>query len=312
MDTIINWLLDGDTSIAFQTKRDLLNLNTVELAHLQNKIETEGFGKGFLDKRNENGHWGNGFYSPKWICTHYSLLELKGIGISPLNAKCQESSRLILECRTGIDGGIDYGKKPGYSDVCINGMILSLLCYFQIIDERINKLIDYLLEHQMPDGGWNCRYCLGATHSSLHTTISVLEGFDEYLRGKYEYRKSEVIRAAANGIEFTLIHKLFRSHRTGEVIDPKMLMLSYPSRWRYDILRALDLFRSTETKYDSRMDDAIDVLLTKQMKDGKWPLQNRHAGEVHFNMEQVGKGSRWNTLRAIRVLQYYGIDCKFS
>ncbi|MDY6866015.1 MAG: hypothetical protein SVY15_08620 [Halobacteriota archaeon] len=99
----------------------------------------------------------------------------------------------------------------------------------------------------------------------------------------------------------------FQSHRTGEIIDKKMLMLSYPSRWRYDILRALDFFQEAGIDYDERMNPAIEILLKKRRKDGRWPLQMKHKGQVHFDMEETGKPSRWNTLRVMRVLRWFKI-----
>ncbi|MDY6965443.1 MAG: hypothetical protein SVM80_05655 [Halobacteriota archaeon] len=105
---------------------------------------------------------------------------------------------------------------------------------------------------------------------------------------------------------------MFQSHRTGEIIDKKMLMPSYPSRWRYDILRAFDYFQAAKIGYDERMDPAIEILLKKQKKDGRWPLQMKHKGQVHFDMKETGKPSRWNTLRAMRVLRWFGIHSDSS
>lgn len=169
----------------------------------------------------------------------------------------------------------------------------------------------------MSDGGWNCAHLKGATHSSLHTTLCVLEGLNEFKScpkdpsDKKKYRTDEIVRAEKLGIEFLLVHHLYKSHRTGEVIDPKMLRLSYPSRpkdpsdWRYDILRALDYLRTTQKYYDERMSDALILIEKKQHENGKWLLQTKHEGETHFEMEKVGKPSRWNTLRALRVLNHF-------
>jgi hypothetical protein len=162
---------------------------------------------------------------------------------------------------------------------------------------------------QMGDGGFNCQsnQLAGAVHSSLHSTISVLEGIGEYLDGGYAYRAGEFISIAEQGREFLLQHRLFRSDHTGKVIQASFLMLSYPSRWFYDILRALDYFRSVGAPYEPRLQDALDLLVQKRRKDGCWPLQARHAGQVHFDMEKPGQPSRWNTLRALRVLKHFGV-----
>ena len=158
----------------------------------------------------------------------------------------------------------------------------------------------------MKDGGFNCESnTKGAIHSSMHSTISVLEGILEYANAGYTYRLNELHESADKSRAFLLQHRLFRSDRTGEVIDKKMLMLSYPSRWRYDILRALDYFQFAGIDYDPRMQDALDALMKKRRKDSRWPVQARHPGQTHFEMEKTGGPSRWNTLRAMRVLQHF-------
>ena len=142
----------------------------------------------------------------------------------------------------------------------------------------------------------------------MHSTLSVAEGILEYAKNGYRYRLKELKKAEEQSRAFLLDHKLFRSDRTGKIIDKKMLMLSYPSRWRYDILRAMDYFRLACVEYDSRMDDAMNVLFRKRRADNRWPLQARHPGQTHFEMEKAGKPSRWNTLRALRVLKHFKVD----
>jgi hypothetical protein len=170
-------------------------------------------------------------------------------------------------------------------------------------------MIDFLVGTQMPDGGFNCQSNRqGATHSSLHSTLSVLEGIHEYLSNGYTYRAKELEQIAGMAREFMLQHRLFRSDKTGEIISPNFLMLSYPGRWFYDILRALDYLRAAGVEYDPRMQDALDVLTSKRRKDGAWPLQRKISGLTHFDMEKPGQPSRWNTLRALRVMNHFGLD----
>ncbi len=308
-DEIIEWLLNGDVSIQYYVHKDLLSSDLATQQKLQKRIERGGWGALLLSQRQENGHWGRGFYVPKWTSTHYTLLDLKNIGLPRENEKVRSSIKMIFNEAIGIDGGIDYSKhlKRQQSDVCIDGMVLNFASYFQQITPQLLRIVDLLLSVQMKDGGWNCEHIQGATHSSLHTTASVLEGLLEYRKAGVDYRRKEVEKAEEEGTEFILQHQLYKSHRTGETIDKKMLMLSYPSRWRYDILRAFDYFQSAKIKYDHRMNSAIEVLLKKQRKDGKWPLQMKHPGQVHFDMEKARQASRWNTLRALRVLRHYGI-----
>jgi hypothetical protein len=165
------------------------------------------------------------------------------------------------------------------------------------------------LHEIMPDGGFNCRTTRsGAIHSSLHTTLSVLEGLIEFQKAQYTYRMDEVQSAIKSAEEFILIHQLFLSDRTGEIIRKDFLNLPYPSRWKYNILRALDYFQYSGSKWDKRMNPAIQVLLKKRNKNSTWNVQAKHPGKVHFQMEKAGKPSRWNTLRAIRVLKHFDIE----
>jgi hypothetical protein len=301
---LITWLLEGDVSIQYQVHRDLL---AIEKPHLRERIAAEGWGAKFLSFRKKEGHWGRAFYQPKWISTHYTILDLKNLGIFPDIQEIKESLLLILQKHTGVDGGINPSRTIKQSELCISGMFLNYASYFEMRESDLTCIVDFVIGEQMGDGGFNCEVNRGgAIHSSLHTTISVLEGILEYVNNSYSYRTSELKQIAAEAREFILQHKLFRSDHTGEIIDKRMLMLSYPSRWRYDILRALDYFQFAGIDYDPRMQDALDILKNKRRKDNKWPLQARHPGKVHFEMEKSREPSRWNTLRAMRVLKHFG------
>jgi len=304
-DELIQWLLEGDVSIQYQVHRDLIGR---QKKSLRDRIANEGWGARFLDFRKKEGHWGQRFYQPKWISTHYTLLDLKNLAISPGNKDIRASISKALKTAKGPDGGILPIGPNGRSEVCVSGMFLNYAAYFQTDENDLSSIVDFILSQYMKDGGFNCNSNRnGAVHSSLHTTISVLEGILEYRNNGYAYRLKDLQEAESTSREFILQHRLFRSHRTGEIIDKKMLMLSYPSRWKYDILRALEYFQLAGVKYDSRMDDAIQVLLKKRRSDGTWPLQAKHPGQVHFDMEKTGKPSRWNTLRALRVLKHFKI-----
>jgi hypothetical protein len=301
-DRIIHWLLEGDVAIQHQVNRDLLG---TELPALRKRIATEGWGKKYLQARHENGHWGQGFYQPKWISTHYTLLDLKNLGFPPDHPLPLASINIILDHQIGVDGGVNPAGTIKQSDVCINGMFLNYACYFKVAPQSLYSIVDFIIDQQMPDGGFNCQANRqGAVHSSLHSTISILEGIWEYVSNGYDYRQAELQSMAADAREFILQHQLFRSDHTGKIIDKRMLMLSYPTRWRYDILRALDYFQAAGIRYDPRMQSALDILVQKQRKDSAWPVQAKHPGQTHFDMEKTGDPSRWNTLRALRVLQH--------
>ncbi|HEX9974946.1 MAG TPA: hypothetical protein VGD14_23025, partial [bacterium] len=238
---VIQWLLAGDPTIRWQTLRDLTDSNPNEVLREQERIPLEGWGAMVLALQDQSGKWANGIYSPKWTSTTYTMLLLRDFGLPPTNGQAQQACQLLLDRGFYHDGGINYFGSLKHSETCVTGMIFSLLAYFLYPDERIHILADHLLDQQMTDGGWNCQSYNGATHSSFHTTISVLEGLRAY--EKLAPKNVEEIRTAqARGREFLLIHRLFKSHRTGKIVNPAFTRFSFPPRWRYDILRALDYF----------------------------------------------------------------------
>ena len=302
-ESILGWLLAGDVSIQYQTWRDLLFKDKKEL---QLQISQQGWGKAFLDKRNPSGHWGRKFYQPKWTSTHYTLLDLKNLNIAPDVPEISEAIDLILTTRKSADGGINPAESIANSDVCVNGMFLNYASYFLTQEKELVSIIDFLLDQKMPDGGYNC--CSnqsGAVHSSMHSTLSVMEGYVEYLKNGYSYKKEIIERALLEARSFLMIHRLYLSDRTGEVIHPEFLKMRYPRRWKYDILSALDLFQYAGFPWDERMRPALEILIGKRNKHGTWNLQAKLPGAFHFEMEKPGNPSRWNTLRALRILKHY-------
>lgn len=299
----MEWLLKGDVSLQYQVYRDLLGTDRKEL---QDSIESEGWGKRFLSLRKPDGNWGLKFYQPKWTSTHYTLLDLRNLCISPQNELVKESIEIILKNEKGPDGGIRPVSKEQKCDVCLNGMFLNYASYFKADEDALKSVIDFILDQKMSDGGFNCRLNrFGAKHSSLHSTLSVLEGITEYQFNGYRYRTDELEQVRQSGVGFILLHQLFISDRTGKIINKDFLKLTYPCRWRYDVLKALDYFRYANVNWDDRMQPAIDVVLKKRNKDGTWNNTAKHPGQVHFEMEKAGKPGRWNTLRAMRVLKHY-------
>jgi hypothetical protein len=303
---IIKWLLKGDVSTQYQVHLDLLD---TERSDLQNRIEREGWAAVFLSKRHPDGHWGQAFYQPKWISSHYTLCDLRNLYIKPDHQLIQESINNIATLHKTKDGAINHSTIDGQGDVCVNGMFLNYASYFKTKEEQLRSVVDFILSQRMPDGGFNCRSNYsGAKHSSLHTTLSVLEGIAEYRLNGYAYRMEELNAAERSAQEFILLHQLFISDRTGEIINKGFLRFAYPRRWKYDILSALDYFQYTGKKWDDRMQAAIAVLFKKRNATGTWNVQAKHPGQIHFEMEKAGKPSRWNTLRVLRVLKHFKIN----
>jgi len=304
---IIQWLMAGDPSIRWQTKRDLLDVTDDEFELERQQIVTTGWGKTLLSYQQADGKWGGGLYSPKWVSTTYTMLLLRRLGLPPSNKQAQKACALLLEKGFHKDGGVNFWRSYEYSETCVTGMILSILAYFQFLEKRVDQLIEHLLAQQMKDGGWNCQSYRGATHSSFHTTINVLEGLQEYQNVSSSYLQ-ELLMAQHKAQEFLLVHKLYKSHRTGKIVNPAMTRFSFPPRWRYDVIRALDYYRECNAPIDERLKDAVDLLMKKRRSDGKWLLQNRYPGKTFFEMETPGESSRWNTLRALRILKWWNGD----
>lgn len=312
-DDTIRWLLEGDPAIRWQVLQDVLGAAERTVERERQKVAREGWGARLLAKQDPEGTWAGGrssdggLYSPKWISTTYTMLLLRDFGLPAPNRQARKACGLLLDGGLKRDGGINYGiwsRWTGTSETCVNGMVLSLLSYFKYDDDRLDTVADHLLGQQMPDGGWNCRRPYGATHSSVHTTISVLEGLRFY--ELHCGRKVRPIRAAQRrGREFLLVHRLFRSQRSGDIIKPIFLRFSFPPRWHYDILRALDYFQAVNAPRDQRLGEAIDIVRSTQREDGRWTLQNRYRGKTYFELERLGAPSRWNTLRALRVLKWW-------
>ncbi len=235
------------------------------------------------------------------------MLMLRDFGLPATNRQARKACAVLLDGGFQRDGGINYGtwaKWTGRSETCVTGMVLSILSYFEHDDDRLDTIADHLVAQQMPDGGWNCRRPSGATHASVHTTISVLEGLRLYElhRGR---EVGDVRAAQRRGREFLSVHRLFRSHRTGDIIKPAFSRFAFPPRWHYDILRALDYFQATNAPRDPRLAEAIDIVRSSPRKDGRWSLQHSHRGKTYFALERLGAPSRWNTLRALRVLRWW-------
>lgn len=304
---VTDWLLEGDPAIRWQTLRDLLGApEAAWQAERQRTIET-GWGAQLLALQDTDGKWGGGIYSPKWISTTYTLLTLCAIGLPRECEAAQRGARLALESLLGPQCDTKFQQKLAECDRCIVGMILQLAVYFQIADERIEAIVDNLLLEAMPDGGWNCRRHRRPEphHSSFHTTFNVLEGLRTYVELYADARRADVLAAERRAQELMLQHHLFKSDKTGKVIQPKFTLLSFPPRWHYDVLRGLDYFARTNAPQDERLQDSIDLLLTKRDQDGRWPLEYVYQAKVFFNMERQGRPSRWNTLRALRVLRWW-------
>jgi hypothetical protein len=309
--SVLDWLLDSDPAIRWQALRDLAGAPPEIVAAERARVATEktGWGARLLALQGEDGRWEGGALFPArriqsndgqpWTATAYSLVLLQDFGIDPRNNTVREAvTKVRQNCRW------EHAGQPFFSgevEPCINGLTVALGAYFgQDVDGVVARLVD----EQLEDGGWNCEAENGSVRSSFHTTIRVLEGLLEHERATGG--SAESIAARRRGEEYLLERRLFRRKSTGEVVDPAYRQFSFPTRWHYDVLRALEYFRTAGDRPDSRVDEAIDLLRSKQQPDGTWLLENTHPGAVHFPLDAGdGRPSRWNTLRALRVLHWY-------
>ena len=303
-EAVLDWLLAGDSAVGYQTRRDLLGKEDPALLA---RIATDGDTAAILAARGQNGHWGRGFYQPKWTSTHYTLLELANLGLPSTHPAARDSVEMLLREEKGPDGGLNPSRTLGLSDVCVNGMALNYCSHFDSPTDPLRSLVDFILEQRLADGGFNCRSNRsGATHSSVHTSLSVIEGCTAYLAAGHDHRADEVREARVTAIEFLLRHRLFRSHRTGEPIHVDMTRLHHPARWRFDVLRCLDALAAARLAYDARMDDGLELLRERQRPDGSWAANRGYAGETHVSYPRAGEPNRWVTLVALRVLRAFG------
>jgi hypothetical protein len=300
---VVEWLLAGDVAVRYQATRDLLGRDDPDL---QARIADEGDGATLLAARLSNGHWGSTFYRPKWTSTHYVLLELCHLGLPPTDPVARDGCDLVLRTERTSDGGLGpVSAAHGVSDLCIDGMALEYLSWFRADPEALTALVDLLLAERMADGGFNCQRRSRATHSSVHTSVSVIEGITAYQRSGYSHRLDELEVARDSAVEFLLRHRLFRSEWTGRPISQEITRLHHPARWHYDALRGLDALRAAGTPYDDRMADALELVRGRRRADGRWAAHRGYPGETHLAYTPPGQPNPWVTLIASRVLATY-------
>jgi hypothetical protein len=282
VDEVLEWLLAGDPAVLWRVQRDITGGDWRET---RLRVGQEGWGAELLSHRRDDGTWPPGWYSPKWTSTFYSLQVLQQLGVP-----APDSVKALLVKGLQPDGTFRLWSS-GREDTCVRAMMLTMATRAGV---PMPGAVERLLTEQMPDGGWNCQR--QATHASFHTTLSTLEAL-----APFESSRVDVAHAAGAGREFLLAHRLFRSHRTGAVVRESFTRFSFPPYWYYDVLRALDYWRAFG--WDPRLGEALD-LVHRRRRHGTWTRQNRHPGETWFEMERTGTPSRWNTLRALRVLDW--------
>jgi hypothetical protein len=306
---VVAWLLEGDPAIRWQVLEDLVGAPPDVVAAERARIEHEGWGARLLAAEDPDGLWAGGACFPAsytgaepgqpWTATMHSLQTLQILGLDPTSAAATRAVSLVAEHGRWEHAGQRYF--DGEVEPCINGRTIDTGAYFGC---DVSGIVERVLGERLPDGGWNCEAEHGSVRTSFDTTINVLEGLLGFERATGE---AGAVRAARHsGEEYLLQRGLFRRLSTGEVADPGYLQFAFPYYWHYDVLRALDHFRRAGADPDPRMTEAVEVVRSKRQPDGRWLLECIHPGRVHLHLEDgVGAPSRWNTLRAMRVIAWW-------
>jgi hypothetical protein len=309
--SVIEWLLDSDPSIRWQAMRDLTDATAAEVAAERARVATEGVGARLLALQAADGRWGGAAWNRGWDSTMHALMLLRDLGLDPASGEARHATGLVRDRVTWQGCGPPECANNrffvGEVEPCINGQVCVVGAYF---DQDVRGIVVRLLTEQLPDGGWNCEAENGSTRSSFHTTICVLEALLEHERRPGS--SPEVTAARLRGQDYLLARRLFRRLSTGEVIrdrkarDAVWTRFAFPTWWHYDVLRGLDYLRLAGVAPDDRVAEAIALVDSKRDEHGRWPLEARYAGPMPVEVDVgAGQWSRWNTLRALRVLDWW-------
>jgi hypothetical protein len=309
--SVVRWLLDSDPSIRWQVMRDLTGAPAAEVTAERARVATEGWGARLLALQGADGTWGGAAWNRGWDSTMHVLWLLHHLGLDPASPEAQRAVGLIRDQVTWRGSGPpecdDNPFFAGELEPCINGQVATAGAYF---GQDVSGIIDRLLGEQLSDGGWNCEAPHGSTRSSFNTTICVLEALLEYERATGG--SPEVTEARLRGQEYLLERRLFRRRSTGEVIEQDRkggtdwTRFAFPTWWHYDVLRGLEYLRRAGVTPDERVAEAIELVASKRDDDGRWLLETQYPGVMPVELDEgEGQPSRWNTLRALRVLDWY-------
>ncbi|MDN4614631.1 hypothetical protein P5G50_09215 [Leifsonia sp. F6_8S_P_1B] len=304
---VVGWLLEGDPAVRWQVRRDLLREHAAEWTNERERVAHEGWGAAVLDRQDADGTWGGAVWLPEdRTATDDALLLLATLGVRPRDARVREA---VERVKAGVDWGAEWDHHPffvGEEEPCINGRVLTASAYF---GEAREELVALLLSQQQDDGGWNCYARTRQEPGSFHSTICVLEGLAAYRDGG---GPTDVRTALARGQEYLLERRMMRRLRDGVVPDEHWLAFHFPAYWHYDVLRGLDHLRAAGVPYDERAAEAVALVESKRLPDGRWLLDRVLPGRPLIDLEAVGEPSRMVTLRALRVLDWAGAGVQSS
>jgi hypothetical protein len=310
--SIARWLLESDPSIRWQVMRDVIGASAEDVARERARVATEGIGAQLLALQAVDGRWGGAAWNRGWNSTMHVLMLLRELGLDPASDPAHRAVSLVRERVTWKGCGPQECDSnaffEGEIEPCINAQVAAVGAYF---GQDVRGIVDRLLTEQLPDGGWNCEAPDRSTRSSFNTTICVLEALLEYERMVGGSKR--IAEARLCGQKYLIERRLLRRRSTGELIErdrkggTAWTRFAFPTWWHYDVLRGLEYLRSADVMPDERMAEAIELVASKSDADGKWPLEIQYPGVMAVDTDEgQGRPSRWNTLRALRVLNWYG------
>ena len=316
---LIQWLLDSDPALRWQVERDILHEPPDVWETTRARIATEGFGAQLLALQDPDGQWAGGAFFPgdfdfegpeagegagqPWTATTWTLNTLRDWGLDSAVLRERRTAELLAE-----NSRWEYDDLPywgGEVDCCINAYTVANGLW---LGADITGIVDWFLEHQMTDGGWNCDWVKGSTRSSFHSTLNSLKGLLAYHAATGGTEATHAARR--RGEEYLLERDLFRRLSTGEPVDWWVNRYAYPFRWFYSVLNAADYFRQAALldgrQPDPRRAEAIEMIRAARQADGTWIQERRHPGRVWFEVDgAAGEPSKWLTLYATRVLDWW-------
>ncbi len=314
-EEVLPWLLASeDPSIRYLTLRDLLEEadDSARVRQAAAEILEGPRVDALLSGQEADGGFGVPPYQ-KWKGAHWRLVSLVELGVPPGDPRLTAAAEQVLRWLTGGSHRERILTVNGLTRVhaSMEGNALAACSRLGLAERsEVRLLADSLVEWQWPDGGWNCREGEEVHHASFYESLAPLWGLVEFHLATGDRKTLDAARRTA---EFFLRHRLFRSERTGEIINPEWLKLHYPLYWHYDILQGLRMLALVTPLDEPRTQEALDVLEKRRLPDGRWRPGAYYwypPGRKTSNVEVVdwGRGgpNRMITLNALRVLKAAG------